>query len=144
MVHVMLDMNNTYQFQDKCTYKRTERRTNRQTECIHTFQLYWKVLKIIGVRCMFTHIFSQLNHSSNYKTSIFSLWYSHQNHVSHFSFFESIFNFSFIAYSNEYASIYLKKVFIQLYIHINCVPWRQEVISQNSKRKVSKCLCRVH
>ena len=41
-----VDMNNIHQFQDIWwTFKRVRVRTDRQMECINTFQLCWKVLK---------------------------------------------------------------------------------------------------
>ena len=45
-VHNMSDINNIHQFQDIWRiFKRVWARTDRQTECINTFQLCWKVLK---------------------------------------------------------------------------------------------------
>ena len=45
-VHAMSDINNIYQFQDiSRIFARVRERTDRQTECINTFQLCWKVLK---------------------------------------------------------------------------------------------------
>ena len=48
-VYAMSDMNNIYQFQDISRIftrvtARTERQTDRQIECINTFQHFWKVL----------------------------------------------------------------------------------------------------